>query len=144
MDVYNGDLVNWRMASRPVFEMVSSMLEAALPRAGCAVDPVAHSDQGWHCKMQSYRAMLVRRGVEQSRNRKGNCFDNAVLDDVFGPLEAEYFHLAAPNSIDALEASHTWLRPLLQPRAHQTRTARTPPGGVPTEKNRLIGGIVTV
>lgn len=94
--------------------------------------------------MQSYRAMLVRRGVEQSRNRTGNCFDNAVLEDAFGPLEAEYYHLAAPNSIDALEASHTWLRPLLQPRAHQTRTARTPPGGVPTEKNRLIGGIVTV
>lgn len=44
------------------------------------------------------------KGVEQSRNRKSNCFDHAVLEDVFGPLEAEYFHLERLDSIDALEA----------------------------------------
>jgi transposase InsO family protein len=37
-------------------------------------------------------------------SRKGNCFDNAVIESFFGTLKAEYFHLAAPNSIDALEA----------------------------------------
>lgn len=37
-------------------------------------------------------------------NRKGNCFDNAVIESFFGTLKAEYFHLAAPKSIDALEA----------------------------------------
>ncbi len=63
-----------------------------------------HSVQGWHYKMQPYRTMLARRGVKQSMSRKGNCFDNAAIESFFGTLKAEYFHLAAPNSLDALEA----------------------------------------
>ena len=54
--------------------------------------------------MQPYRAMLAQRGVKQSMSRKGNCFDNAAIESFFGTLKAEYFHLAAPNSLDALEA----------------------------------------
>jgi transposase InsO family protein len=54
--------------------------------------------------MQPYRAMLARRGVKQSMSRKGNCFDNAVIESFFGTLKAEYFHRAAPNSLDALVA----------------------------------------
>ena len=48
--------------------------------------------------------MLVRRGVEQSMSRKGNCFDNAAIESFFGTLKAEYFHLERPDSIDTLEA----------------------------------------
>ncbi|KRD26476.1 hypothetical protein ASE39_19790 [Acidovorax sp. Root267] len=55
--------------------------------------------------MQPYRAMLVRRGVEQSMSRKGNCFDNAAIESFFGTLKAEYFHLERPDSIDTLEAA---------------------------------------
>lgn len=104
MDLYNGEIVAYRMARRPVFEMVSSMLEAALSRTNCVAGLIVHSDQGWHYKMQPYRAMLVRRGVEQSMSRKGNCFDNAAIESFFGTLKAEYFHLERPDSIDALEA----------------------------------------
>jgi putative transposase len=54
--------------------------------------------------MQPYRAMLVRHGVTQSMSRKGNCFDNAVIESFFGTLKVEYFHLAALDSVEALEA----------------------------------------
>ena len=104
MDLYNGEIVAYRMARRPVFELVSSTLEAALSRTRCAAELIVHSDQGWHYKMQPCRAMLASHGVKQSMSRKGNCFDNAVIESFFGTLKAEYFHLAAPNSIDALEA----------------------------------------
>ena len=104
MDLYNGEIVAYRMARRPVFEIVSSMLETALSRTNCVAGLIVHSDQGWHYKMQPYRAMLVRRGVEQSMSRKGNCFDNAAIESFFGTLKAEYFHLERPDSIDTLEA----------------------------------------
>ena len=48
--------------------------------------------------------MLVRRGFKQSMSRKGNCFDNAAIESFFGTLKAEYFLLAAPDSLDTLEA----------------------------------------
>lgn len=37
-------------------------------------------------------------------SRKVNCFDSEVIESFFGTLKAEYFHLAAPNILDALEA----------------------------------------
>lgn len=48
--------------------------------------------------------MLARSEVKQSISRRGDCFDNAVIESVFGNLKAECFHLAVPNSICALEA----------------------------------------
>lgn len=104
MDLYCGEIVSYRMARRSVFELVSGTLETALSRAKSAADLIVHSDQGWHYKMQPYRAMLASHGVKQSMSRKGNCFDNAAIESFFGTLKAEYFHLDKPDSIDALEA----------------------------------------
>ena len=86
-------------------------LQVALSRTECTAGLIVHSDQGWHYKMQPYRAMLAQRGVKQSMSRKGNCFDNAVIESFFGTLKAEYFHLESPNSVDELEAGvHDYVR----------------------------------
>ena len=104
MDLYNGEIVAHQMARRPVYELVASTLREALSRSECTAQLIVHSDQGWHYKMQPYRAMLAQHGVKQSMSRKGNCFDNAAIESFFGTLKAEYFHLAVPKSIDELEA----------------------------------------
>lgn len=46
MDLYNGEIIAHRMARRPVFELVSSTLQAALSRTECASELIVHSDQG--------------------------------------------------------------------------------------------------
>jgi len=104
MDLYNGEIIAHRMARRPVFELVSGTLSAALSRTTCTAKLIVHSDQGWHYKMQPYRAMLSRLGVKQSMSRKGNCLDNAAIESFFGTLKAEYFHLISRNSLDSPEA----------------------------------------
>lgn len=71
MDLYNGEIIAHQMARRPVFELVSSTLREALSRTTCTAELIVHSDQGWHYKMQPYRAMLAQRGVKQSMSRKG-------------------------------------------------------------------------
>ena len=104
MDLYNGETIAHRMARRPVFELVSGTLQAALSRSEDTTALTVHSDQGWQYKMLPYRAMLARRGVTQSMSRKGNCFDNAAIESFFGTLKAEYFHLAPLDGIAELEA----------------------------------------
>ena len=104
MDFYNGEVIAYHMARRPVFELVSGTLRAALSRSECTAELTVHSDQGWHYKMQPYRTMLARCGVTQSMSRKGNCLDNAVIESFFGTLKVEYFYLATIESIEALEA----------------------------------------
>ena len=104
MDLYNGEIIAHRRAKRPVFELVASTLEAALSHSKDTSGLTVHSDQGWHYKMQPYRAMLANRGVTQSMSRKGNCLDNAVIESFFGTLKAEYFHLATLDGLHDLEA----------------------------------------
>ena len=104
MDLYNGEIVAYQMARRPVYELVASTLQLALSRTDCTAGLIVHSDQGWQYKMQPYRSMLAQSSVKQSMSRKGNCFDNAVIESFFGTLKAEYFHLARPSGIEELEA----------------------------------------
>lgn len=104
MDLYNGEIIAHRMARRPVFDLVVGTLGGALSRSEDTTGLTVHSDQGWHYKMQPYRAMLAHRGVKQSMSRKGNCLDNAVIESFFGTLKAEYFHLATLDGLHDLEA----------------------------------------
>ena len=48
MNVYNGEIIAHRMVTRPVLELVSGMLEAALSRLVDTSGLTVHSDQGWH------------------------------------------------------------------------------------------------
>lgn len=104
MDLYNGEIIAHQMARRPVFDLVSDTLGVALARSEDTTRLTVHSDQGWHYKMQPYRAMLAQRGVTQSMSRRGNCFDNAVIESFFGTLKAEYFYLETIDGLDELEA----------------------------------------
>ena len=104
MDLYNDEIIAHRMARRPVFDLVASTLDVALSRPKDTTGLTVRSDQGWHYKMQLYLAMLAHRGVTQSMSRKGNCFDNAVIESFFGTLKAEYFHLAKLDGLHDLEA----------------------------------------
>ena len=103
-DLYNGEIIAHRMARRPVFDLVAGTLDWALSRTQDTTGLTVHSDQGWHYKMQPYRAMLAHRGVTQSMSRKGNCLDNAVIESFFGTLKAEYYHLATLDNLEELEA----------------------------------------
>ena len=103
MDLYNGEIIAHRMGRRLVFDLVASTLDLALSRLKDTNELTLYSDQGWHYKMQPYRSMLARRGVTQNMSRKGNCFDNAVIESFFGTLKVEYFHLATLDDLHDLE-----------------------------------------
>ena len=110
-DLYNGEIMAHRVARRPVFELVSCTLQAAIARVERPVGLIVHSDQGWQYKMRPYRAMLARCGITQSMSRKGDCFDNASIESFFGTLKAEYFHLAKLDNLAQLEAGvHDYIR----------------------------------
>ncbi|WP_429497560.1 IS3 family transposase [Robbsia andropogonis] len=104
LDLYNGEIVAYESSIRPDFSMVMEMLKKTVKARGKTAKPLLHSDQGWHYRMPLYQAELARRGITQSMSRKGNCFDNAVMESFFGTLKAEYFHLNEFADINALRA----------------------------------------
>ena len=68
----------------------------------CVTDPdklLIHSDQGWHYQMKQYRHSLKNRGITQSMSRKGNCYDNAVIENFFGIMKSEFLYRKEFESI---------------------------------------------
>jgi putative transposase len=103
MDLYNGEIIAYEMSRRPVFELVSNMLDKAIGKLKPGEKPLLHSDQGWHYRMPAYRQMLHQQQMEQSMSRKGNCLDNAAMESFFAVLKSELFYLNKFNNLDELQ-----------------------------------------
>jgi putative transposase len=103
LDLFNGEIVAFETARRPVFSMVADMLKQAIAKLSGDEKPMVHSDQGWQYQMPAYQRMLGEMGMVQSMSRKGNCHDNAAMESFFGTLKSELFYLSKFASIDQLE-----------------------------------------
>ena len=53
---------------------------------------IMHSDQGWHYRHKQYVRMLQAKGIQQSMSRKGNCYDNCIMETFFGRLKNEIYY----------------------------------------------------
>lgn len=100
LDLFNGEIVTYTIASRPTYSLVSEMLEKALERLPEDHQLLMHSDQGWQYQMKQYRHALQERGITQSMSRKGNCYDNAVIENFFGIMKSEFLYLKEFESVE--------------------------------------------
>jgi len=104
LDLYNGEIVAYEIARRPLFDMIGTMLKRAFSRLGPYDKPILHSDQGWQYRMPVYRKALQKHSVRQSMSRRGNCLDNAAMESFFGTLKSEFYHLNRFRDLDELHA----------------------------------------
>ena len=93
LDLHSSDLVSYVISDRPVLSMVTSMLDAAARQLPLGAAPILHSDQGWQYQHKQYQRKLTEYGIIQSMSRKGNCLDNAVMENFFGLLKSELLYL---------------------------------------------------
>ena len=100
LDLYSSDLVSYTISDRPVLSMVTSMLDKAFEQIPDGTNLILHSDQGWQYQHKQYQQILKNKGVQQSMSRKGNCLDNAVIENFFGLLKSELFYLQEFKSME--------------------------------------------
>jgi transposase InsO family protein len=100
LDLFNGEIIAYNIESRPIYPLVSKMLDQAFIRLESKDSPILHSDQGWHYQMKSYSQALKTHGLTQSMSRKGNCLDNAVIENFFGLLKSELLYLQKFESME--------------------------------------------
>jgi transposase InsO family protein len=89
MDLFSRKIVGWAMAPSMPAELVCSALQMALAQRNPARGLIVHSDRGIQYASASYRALLARHGCRASMSRKGNCWDNAVMERFFLNLKME-------------------------------------------------------
>ena len=100
LDLYNGEIVSYSISNRPRFSQVTEMLEQAFVKIPDDTNLILHSDQGWQYQMKKYQQSLVTKGIRQSMSRKGNCLDNAVMENFFGILKTELLYLQKFSSVE--------------------------------------------
>jgi transposase InsO family protein len=80
--------------------MVTTMIDKAFAGLPDDTNLILHSDQGWQYQHKRYQHMLKEKGVRQSMSRKGNCLDNAVIENFFALLKSELLYLQYFDTID--------------------------------------------
>ena len=102
IDLFNGEIISYNLSERPVFAQITDMLKKGLKKIKNTENIILHSDQGWQYQMKAYQNILKEKGIVQSMSRKGNCLDNAIIENFFGTLKSEMFYTKKFGSIDEL------------------------------------------
>ena len=103
IDLFNQEIISYELTERPIFNQVVMMLKKAFKKIPDNTRLILHSDQGWQYQMRRYQHLLEEKGIIQSMSRKGNCLDNAIIENFFGILKSELFYLKKYKSIDQLK-----------------------------------------
>jgi transposase InsO family protein len=103
IDLYNQEIISYELTERPVFNQVVTMLKKAFKKIPNNTNLTLHSDQGWQYQMKQYQYLLKEKGILQSMSRKGNCLDNAIIENFFGILKSEMFYTQKFKSVEELK-----------------------------------------
>ena len=104
MDMCNGEIISFGIDKHPSAQSVMNALEEAISvTADCPYRRTFHSDQGWAYQMKAYSHRLREERIFQSMSRKGNCYDNSVMENFFGLLKQEIYYGVVYYSYEELK-----------------------------------------
>lgn len=89
LDIFSRMVVGWAMDAHREAVLVENALQMALARRHPEPGLLHHSDRGSQYTCQDYQALLARSGSIVSMSRKGDCYDNALMESFNGTLKTE-------------------------------------------------------
>ncbi len=128
IDLTTRMIVGWSMATHMRTELIESALINALAIRAPASKLMHHSDRGSQYASASYRKLLEENMIECSMSRKGNCWDNAVIESFFGTFKQEWAHCHRWLGLHAARAAtHDYIEVFYnRQRLHSALGYRTP------------------
>ena len=123
IDLFSRQVVGWSLRQDMSSPLVIDALRMAWfkrrpdQRAGL----IFHSDRGSQYASEAYRTVLKAYGITSSMSRKGNCWDNACSETLFGSLKVERLYGQRFKSRDqARDETLAWLLWYNRERLHST------------------------
>jgi len=89
LDIYSRKVVGWAMDKHMEQELVASALQMAATHRRPGEGLLHHSDRGSQYAAQDYQQLLDAHKMQVSMSRKGDCYDNAVMESFWATLKAE-------------------------------------------------------
>lgn len=108
-DLYNGEIIAYDLSLHNDTELVHStlnkLINMKLPK-GC----ILHTDQGFQYTRKIFCKQLKDAGIIQSMSRRGNCWDNAPIENFFSHFKSELIYLIKTNEVTELtELIHQYI-----------------------------------
>ena len=89
MDLYSRKIVGWSLQDHMKKELVIEAIEMGLSRRKIAPGAMHHSDRGSQYASHDFQSVLRKNHLKCSMSRKGECYDNAVVESFFNNLKSE-------------------------------------------------------
>jgi putative transposase len=89
LDLFSRFVVGWAVSAVNDRHLVIKALEIALTRRCPLAGLLHHSDQGSPYASEDYQTILETSGITCSMSRRGNCYDNAVMESFFSTAKSE-------------------------------------------------------
>lgn len=89
LDLYSRRIVGWSMRERMTSDLVIDALQMGTAQRHPPAGLVHHSDRGSQYASAAFQQMLAAHGMTCSMSRKGEVYDNAVIESFYGTLKRE-------------------------------------------------------
>src|SRR3954462_15381633 len=89
LDLFSRFVVGWAVSAVNDRHLTIKALDMALKRRCPLGGLLHHSDQGSTYASEDYRAVLAAHGITCSMSRRGNCYDNSVMEAFFSSVKSE-------------------------------------------------------
>lgn len=89
IDLCSRKIVGWSMGAQMKAQLVCDALTMALWQRRPPAGLIHHSDRGSQYASKAFRRLLKAHEFQGSMSRRGNCWDNAVVESFFGSLKQE-------------------------------------------------------
>jgi len=89
LDLFSRFIVGWAVSAVNDRHVAIKALEMALKRRCPESGLLHHSDQGCTYASEDYREVLDSNGITCSMSRRGDCYDNAVMESFFSTAKSE-------------------------------------------------------
>jgi putative transposase len=127
LDVYARRIVGWATATTLATALPLAALRMAVMRRRPPAGLIHHSDRGVQYASAAYQAVLARHGLVCSMSRRGNCYDNAVMESFFSSLKQELGAERWPSRALAHRAIADYIERFYNPeRLHSTLGYQSP------------------
>ena len=128
LDLYSRRVIAWGMGSRLTQELATAALTMAVEHRRPASGVLHHTDRGSQYAATLYRELLAGHGLTASMSRRGNCWDNAVVESFFHTLKTELvYHRRYITREEARQDIFEWIEVFYnRTRRHSTLGYRSP------------------
>ena len=104
MDLYSRKVIGWSLDNHMRESLIIEAFEMAASLRKLKANALIHSDRGVQYRGNRYQQILLDNQVQCSMSRKGNCWDNAVMEAFFGRFKVELIYAENYKTFDEAKA----------------------------------------